>query len=41
VSSSASRPAARFLFAAVRIGESTAPNGRFDYGRIENEQNRL
>jgi site-specific DNA recombinase len=31
----------RFLFAAVRIGESTAPNGRFDYGRIEIEQNRL
>ena len=31
----------RFLFAAVRIGESTALNGRFDYGRIEIEQNRL
>jgi hypothetical protein len=30
----------RFLFAAVRIGESAAPNGRFDYGRIEIEQNR-
>ncbi|MFY9653032.1 MAG: hypothetical protein WBF20_25960 [Trebonia sp.] len=23
------------LFAAIRIGESTAPGGRFDYGRIE------
>jgi DNA invertase Pin-like site-specific DNA recombinase len=31
----------RFLFAAIRISESTAPNGRFDYGRIEIEQNRL
>lgn len=31
----------RFLFAAIRIGESTAPSGRFDYGRIEIEQNRL
>ena len=31
----------RFLFAAIRIAESTAPNGRFDYGRIEIEQNRL
>jgi site-specific DNA recombinase len=31
----------RFLFAAVRIGESAAPNGLFDYGRIEIEQNRL
>jgi hypothetical protein len=31
----------RFLFAAIRIGESTAPAGRFDYGRIEIEQNKL
>jgi hypothetical protein len=31
----------RFLFAAVRIGESSTPNGRFDFGRIEIEQNRL
>jgi site-specific DNA recombinase len=29
----------RFLFAAIRIGESRAPRGRFDYGRIEIEQN--
>jgi hypothetical protein len=29
------------LFAAVRIGESTAPIGTFDYGRIEIEQNAL
>lgn len=31
----------RFLFAAVRIGESTGRNGVFDYGRIEIEQNSL
>lgn len=31
----------RFLFAAIRIGESTAPGGRFDYGRIDIEQNKL
>lgn len=31
----------RFLFAAVKIGESRAPSGRFDYGRIEIEQNEL
>jgi site-specific DNA recombinase len=31
----------RFLFAAIRIGESTAKNGTFDYGRIEIEQNGL
>jgi site-specific DNA recombinase len=29
----------RFLFAAIRIGESHAPAGRFDYGRIDIEQN--
>jgi site-specific DNA recombinase len=29
----------RFLFAAVIINESTAPNGRFDYGRIQIEPN--
>jgi hypothetical protein len=29
----------RFLFAAVRIDESSAPSGRFDYGRIDIEQN--
>jgi site-specific DNA recombinase len=29
----------RFLFAAVRIGESQAAPGRFDYGRIDIEQN--
>jgi site-specific DNA recombinase len=29
----------RFLFAAVRIGQSSAPNGRFDYSRIDIEQN--
>lgn len=31
----------RFLFAAIRIGESTARNGTFDYGRIEIKQNSL
>jgi site-specific DNA recombinase len=31
----------RFLFAAIRIGESTAPAGSFDYGRIDIEQNQL
>ena len=31
----------RFLFAAVRIGESRAPNGRFDYSRIDIEQNQI
>lgn len=31
----------RFLFAAIRIGENTAPAGRFDYSRIEIEQNQL
>jgi site-specific DNA recombinase len=31
----------RFLFAAIRIGESRAPGGRFDYGRIDIEQNKL
>jgi hypothetical protein len=31
----------RFLFTAIRIGESTGPAGRFDYGRIEIEQNKL
>lgn len=31
----------RFLFAAIRLGESTAPSGKFDFGRIEIEQNRL
>ena len=31
----------RFLFAAVKVGESRAPGGRFDYGRIEIEQNQL
>jgi hypothetical protein len=31
----------RFLFAAIRIGESQAPSGRFDYGRIDIEQNKL
>ena len=31
----------RFLFAAIRIGESTGCNGVFDYGRIEIEQNAL
>jgi hypothetical protein len=29
----------RFLFAAVIIDESTAPNGKFDYGRIHIEPN--
>lgn len=29
----------RFLFAAIRIGESRAPAGLFDYGRISIEQN--
>jgi hypothetical protein len=29
----------RFLFAAIRIGESRAPSGKFDHGRIEIEQN--
>jgi site-specific DNA recombinase len=29
----------RFLFAAVRIGESTAPRWRTDFGRIDIEQN--
>jgi site-specific DNA recombinase len=29
----------RFLFAAVRIGESAAPRWRTDYGRIDIEQN--
>ena len=31
----------RFLFAAVRIGESRAPAGTFDYGRIAIEQNQV
>jgi hypothetical protein len=31
----------RFLFAAIRIGESTGRSGVFDYGRIEIEQNAL
>lgn len=31
----------RFLFAAIRISESRAPGGRFDYGRIQIEQNKL
>jgi site-specific DNA recombinase len=32
----------RFLFAAIRIGESANPvGGAFDYGRIEIEQNDL
>jgi hypothetical protein len=31
----------RFLFAAIRIGESRAPSGKFDYGRIEIEQNAI
>lgn len=31
----------RFLFAAIRIGESRAPSGKFDYGRIEIEQNAM
>jgi DNA invertase Pin-like site-specific DNA recombinase len=31
----------RFLFAAIRIGESHAPAGKFDYGRIEIEQNAI
>jgi DNA invertase Pin-like site-specific DNA recombinase len=31
----------RFLFAAIRIGESRAPSGTFDYGRIEIEQNAI
>lgn len=31
----------RFLFAAIRIEESAAPAGRFDYSRIEIEQNKL
>ncbi|HEV2375163.1 MAG TPA: recombinase family protein [Streptosporangiaceae bacterium] len=31
----------RFLFAAVRIGESNAPNGMFDYSRIDIEQNQI
>jgi site-specific DNA recombinase len=31
----------RFLFAAVRIRESAAPAGRFDYGRIDIEQNEI
>jgi site-specific DNA recombinase len=29
----------RFLFAAIRVGESHAPTGSFDYGRIDIEQN--
>lgn len=31
----------RFLFAAIRIGESRAPAGLFDYGRIDIEQNAI
>jgi len=31
----------RFLFTAIRIGESTASSGRFDYARIEIEQNKI
>jgi site-specific DNA recombinase len=31
----------RFLFAAVRISESQAPRWRFDYGRIDIEQNQI
>lgn len=31
----------RFLFAAIRIDESRAGNGSFDYGRIHIEQNQL
>ena len=31
----------RFLYTAVRIGESTARNGTFDYAWIEIEQNGL
>ena len=31
----------RFLFAAIRINESCAGNGSFDYGRIHIEQNQL
>jgi hypothetical protein len=31
----------RFLFAAIRIGESRTPHGKFDYGRIEIEQNAI
>jgi hypothetical protein len=31
----------RFLFAAIRIGENSAPAGSFDYGRIGIEQNKL
>jgi site-specific DNA recombinase len=31
----------RFLFAAIRIGESRAPSGKFDYGRVQIEQNAI